>query len=284
VALGVTVTFAAYLIGTFFNEMRGLVARLYLGVRRTAGSPHIVERRTDSVTRARERSLAWRRRVVDRWRDLINLKRILDSPQRLFKGRVLLGIPKMIMEFLIGVGIGALAIPLLLFSGLISLGAKLLDWTEAAVMRLARWLIGIRIEPYKPFLSKQGVGAVERYLEGKSGPFRAGVKPGVADVIADFPVIRTRLIHRSAVTANEYDRLRAEADFRSAIVPPLLAILCIFVFEVSPLWILTAPLLLVLLATARSKRREGGDILADALGVVDAPSAEPRPEPLPAPR
>lgn len=96
----------------------------------------------------------------------------------------------------------------------------------------------------------------------------------MADVIADFPIIRTRLIHKSPDTVSEYDRLTAEADFRSAIVPPLLAIIVVFVDEVSFLWGLAGILLLVLLATARQKRREAGDILADTLGVVEAPCLE----------
>jgi hypothetical protein len=93
----------------------------------------------------------------------------------------------------------------------------------------------------------------------------------VADVIADFPIVRTRLIHESPDTVSEYDRLRAEADFRSAIVLPLLAIIILFAFEISWHWGLAAGLLLILLGTARQKRREAGDILADALGIVDAP-------------
>jgi hypothetical protein len=146
-----------------------------------------------------------------------------------------------------------------------------------------RWMSSIRIEPYKPFVSEDGVASIERYLRHEKNAHQ-GSKPGrndstwqqptIADVIADFPIVRTRLIHKSPDTAAEYDRLRAEADFRSAIVPPLFAILVLFVVEVAWLWGLATLLLLVLLATARQKRREAGDVLADTLGVVHAPCVE----------
>ena len=148
---------------------------------------------------------------------------------------------------------------------------------------LMRRITSIRIEPYKPFASEQGIAAIKRYLEQEKNQTRIKFNskeparsawPTVADVIADFPILRTRLIHESPDTVSEYDRLRAEADFRSAIVPPLLAIIMVFALKVSWLWSLAALLLLILLATARQKRREAGDILADTLGVVAAPCVE----------
>lgn len=95
-------------------------------------------------------------------------------------------------------------------------------------------------------------------------------------MIADFPVIRNRLIHSSAATVSEIDRLYAEAEFRAAIVLPLAFIGGLVCFEVSWWWALTGPLLLALSITARARRREAGDLMADALsqGVVKAPSVE----------
>jgi hypothetical protein len=150
---------------------------------------------------------------------------------------------------------------------LVELGETANEWINSVVRRLS----SIRVEPYRPFVSEQGVSAIERYLNQKQSSDEG---PTIADVIADFPVVRTRLIHASPDTVSEYDRLRAEADFRSAIFIPLAGILAILVIKVSPLWAAALLPLVIVLGTARAKRREAGDILADALGVVDAPSNE----------
>jgi hypothetical protein len=280
VALGVTVTFAAYLIGTFFNEFRGFIARLYLRARQTASSSISVQERTEALQEARARGAITRERLIERWKGLFDFNQFFDLPPARSAGRPLFVERAEILLRRIAYAMAAvLSAPLLLFSLSLSVAAKTTEWTEVLIFTLIRWVISIRVEPYKPFVTTNGVTAIERYLQREEGSFPEGVKPGVADVIADFPVIRTRLIHRSPDTVSEYDRLRAEADFRSAIVPPLFAILCVFAIKLSPLWGLGVPFLLILVATARTKRREAGDILADTLGVVDAPAIEPRPSP-----
>jgi hypothetical protein len=272
VALGLTVTFFAYLIGTFFNELRSLVARLYLRARQTAGSSLAVQKRTEAIEEKRRQAAESRRRASDRWRQIgkVDVRR----RQIPLHGGVWRRI-QVTVEFLVEFIFALLTLPQFLFGLGVTVVGKVMDFVDAFVFRLAGWLIGSRAEPYRPFLSTQGVNAVERYLKERRKDFPKSVNPGVADVLADFPVIRTRLIYQSPDTVSEYDRLRAEADFRTAIVPPLVMIMAVFVVKLSWMWALTAPLILVLVVTAKTKRREAGDILADSLGVVDAPSVRP---------
>jgi hypothetical protein len=285
VALGVTVTFVAYLIGTFFDELRGFIARLYLRARQTASSSISVQERTEALQEARARGAVTRERVLGRWKRVVDFNQFFDLPPSLSAGRHIwierAGILLRRTAYALAAVVSA---PLLLFSLSLSIAAKTSEWTEDLIFTLIRWVISIRVEPYKPFVTINGVTAIERYLQREEGSFPEGVKPGVADVITDFPVIRTRLIHRSPDTVSEYDRLRAEADFRSAIVLPLFAILCVFAIKLSPLWVFGVPFLLILVTTARTRRREAGDVLADTLGVVDAPAIEPRPSSAPGSR
>jgi hypothetical protein len=284
VALGITLTFAAYLIGTFFNEARGLLARVYLAARRSASGESSAERRTAVIENAR-RQRHDRREERRRSR----LERLgkhspevhptsQERPSRGALAAFLVGFNKGLIEAaeIASRGVGALIYSSNIMAEGLVVGVE--DFQEGMLV-VVRRLSSIRIEPYKPFVSKEGAAAIERYVERKKAGIRFGKAkeapgPTVADVIADFPIVRTRLIHKSPDTVSEYDRLRAEADFRSAIVPPLFAIIVLFALEVSWHWALMTGLLLILLITARQKRREAGDILADTLGIVDAPCVE----------
>ncbi len=271
VALGLGATFVAYLIGTFMNEIRGVLSRLYLNARRSAGATQTAEERELIAERQRER----RRQAWTRLRGyLASLSPVgrRDKAERKEKPR---RGPEQVPTLTIEAAGAAMEIAVGGINSLTRAAAEVLELNKS-VQALVRSLSEIRIEPYKPYLSNQGVLAVERYLS-EILPERSNENsPGVADVISDFPVIRARLIHPSAETVSEVDRLRAEADFRSAIAPPLLALVVLLACAVSAWWLATLPILATLLMTARTKRRECGDLMADALArrVVEAPSVE----------
>jgi len=269
VALGLGATFAAYLIGTFMNEIRGVLSRLYLSARSTAGAPQTTKEREQLKERRRER----RRETWGRLRRALAL--LSPGP---WQGGEKVGtqvdfgqLPVLTLRA-VGTGFEMVVVAVINFTR--ALGATF-DLSPA-IRSVVRSLSEIRIEPYKPYLSNQGVLAVERYLAETLPRNPMENLPGVADVISDFPVVRARLIHLSAETVNEADRLRAEADFRSAITLPLFALVLLLACVVSAWWLATLPILVTLLMTARSKRRECGDLMADALaqGVVEAPSVE----------
>jgi hypothetical protein len=269
VALGVAITFAAYLIGTFFNEARGVLARLYLRARQSASTgPEAVAGSEEATQRRRRRRREALSGALPERRPHLPSKRRDARPRR--SDQALANwINQLILEMaLFGAQLGGAAVTA--SSVFAEAAFELNEAIQRGVNSFVRRLISIRIEPYRPFVSEHGVKAIERYL-------RQQVPQGqlaVADVIADFPIIRTRLIHRSPDTVSEHDRLRAEADFRSAIFFPLLGIIAILVIKVSWLWAAATLPLLILISTARAKRREAGDILADLLGVVEAPCVE----------
>lgn len=266
-ALAATATFAAYLIGTFFNELRTVVARLYLRARQSAGSSTSAQIRAevaDTLKQQRET----RRRLRNSKQETMGLSRPEGdegdtSPTA--KAREVVSRLTDILQETLGV---VRPLPFSVFATAVS------DVIEELALAAARPLIAIRIEPYKPFVSERGIASIERYLK-RSVASQEIADSEVADVIADFPVVRTRLLHKSPDTVNEYDRLRTEAEFRSAIFLPLFALIVILVVKASWLWVFLLVPLSILLGTARAKRRDAGDILADVLGsVVQAPSVE----------
>jgi hypothetical protein len=274
VALSVAATFVAYLIGTTFNEVRNLFARAYLKTRRTVGQAP-AEKRAEALAQAEGESRAQRKRLEDRMKTLVDrLSGNGAAPEQSPEGSS--SLERSLVTGLTS-ALGAVIIfPSVFLRSILGLFSIALAANEAIVTWVLRGLISIRIEPYKPFLSAQGVEAIKRYLAKEGGEAAADAWPTVADVIADFPVIRNRLIHASSATVSEIDRLYAEADFRAAIFLPLLFIGGLVCVEVSWWWAFTAPLLLALSLTARARRRDAGDLMADALSqeVVRAPSVE----------
>jgi hypothetical protein len=162
-----------------------------------------------------------------------------------------------------------------MLKGFFSLFFSAMNIGEAVTNWIAKLLVRAGADPYKPYLSANGVAAARRYL-GTKIKLRSENMPDVADLITDFPVLRMRLIHQSPDTASEVDRLNAEADFRLAIVLPLLAISLIFAFEVSFFFLFLCPPLLALRITARQKHYEAGELMIDALNqdVIQAPTVE----------
>jgi hypothetical protein len=273
-ALGIALTFAAYLIGTGANELRGLVSTLYLRARQSATDSLSAEERAEIVVQAREQNRKSRERLKIQRRRLSRIP--LRRRRSIRKRRTLLGDIQSATNIL-----GQMLRPSfeLFASGFTTLMRAVVDTTELSeevAAAIATLLSRVGADPYKPYLSYRGVKTVHRYLAKSLPEASVDEAPTVADVIVDFPVLRSRLIHSSPDTVSEIDRLNAEADFRSAIVLPLMAIAAVFGFEVSALWFLTWPFLLALRMTARRRRYDAGELMADSLvrEVISAPSVE----------
>ncbi len=277
VAKGVAATFTAYLLGTFVNEGRSVMSRIYLYARQSEYfTPDVARGRLSQRLEKRQKILVNRR--IRRVRRRSSRREALKL-SLLQTDRVGVEVPTYVARAILAV--------LPIFERLGSIVTSLLDWVvlaftlpfivlEVAGLALLRSIIAMRAEPYKPFLTPRGVSALENYLESALPSKTNRAAPGIADAIADFPVIRTRLIHTSVDTVSEVDRLVAEAEFRSAIVAPLILLVGLLAVNTSLLWLLLWPLLLTLLSSARDRRRESGDLLVDALcqGVVTAPSVD----------
>ncbi|MGN6816335.1 MAG: hypothetical protein ACTHK3_09670 [Solirubrobacterales bacterium] len=274
-ALGAAVTFAAYLLGTFVNEGRNVMAQIYLFARqsetltpdiaKTRLSKRIEWRRKTRLRRYRDRLRRQRRREETLERAWISLTRPLGLPDQS------LVVPGLFLTAVEGLG-GFIR-------GFATIAASLLTLPliglEAAGIAILQSLIAMRAEPYKPFLTRQGVERLDRYLRSRAQLRDSQLS--IADLISEFPVVRARLIHDSIDTVNEVDRLVAESEFRSAIVPPLMFLVGLLALDTSLAWLLPWPVLLTLLNVARERRRESGDLLVDALcrGVVVPPSLDP---------
>ncbi len=272
VALGIAISFVAYLIGTGVNELRGLLSSAYLRVRQSASSSLTAEERAEVLAEVREGREKTRALFVDSWSGLWGFlgrgERVPaeGSGSSIAPGLVWAYVREILRAIAMGIAMGLRAI--------LGYGIKVDSVADAIADWTARLLIKAGADPYKPYLSVDGVANAKRYL-AQTLPSSQD-PPDVADLIADFPVLRMRLIHASPETASEVDRLNAEADFRSAITLPLLAIAAIFALKVSLLFLIFWPLLFALRMTARQRRYEAAELMVDALiqGVIEAPTVE----------
>ena len=271
-ALGIAVSFAAYLIGTAANEIRGMLSSAYLRVRRSAGDSLPVEERKRILDEAVQSNRAVYQRFADIARRLVGLgrkgKREREGDERVFDVGAVVDATGQLLVQAARVAVGGFGIFLSSVFALAALGQEVMTW-------IARLLVQAGADPYRPYLSADGVAAARRYL-AREVSLKPRDAPDVADLISDFPVLRMRLIHGSPDTASEVDRLNAEADFRSAIIPPLLVIAAIFALKASLIFLLFWPPLLALRATTRHKRYEAGELMIDALlqKVIKAPTVE----------
>jgi hypothetical protein len=100
------------------------------------------------------------------------------------------------------------------------------------------------------------------------------------EVIAEMRLIERRLIGERTELYEEADRLRAEAELRSAIAPPLVALAGLVAYSIGWLGLLAFPLLALLVAAlyeqGQRRLRDRNDLLVDALvlGRVEAPALE----------
>jgi len=72
----------------------------------------------------------------------------------------------------------------------------------------------------------------------------------------------------------EVDRLRAEGELRLAVVPPMISLIILLAVSNSPLWILSIPLVVLLLVQGMRREADSRKIIADAIafGRIDSPS------------
>jgi hypothetical protein len=276
VAKGVAVTFVAYLLGTFVNEGRSVMSRVYLYARQSENfTPDIARTRLSVRLEDRLRSRrqpSWRLKRKSYFRAVFEQSYTFRYRRYELVSRVTLACLKFLERVISMLGSGMRAAAMAFAVPVIAV--------EVAGLALLRSIISMRAEPYKPFLTPRGVTSLEAYLESAGSLKTNSTVPGIADVIADFPVIRARLIHTSVDTVNEVDRLVSEAEFRSSIVAPLTFLIALLAIDTSLWWLLLWPLLLTLLSAARERRRESGDLLVDALcqGVVTSPALDARPK------
>jgi tetratricopeptide (TPR) repeat protein len=123
------------------------------------------------------------------------------------------------------------------------------------------------------------VQAIQRSLyQVALSPGEKGVdgEPSSKAVEGDLPLIRTLLLGEYPDLVAELDRLQAEADLRITVAVPIVALVVLFCFEVSPFWLLALILAGGLLAQGYKRQVEVGDLLAKALriGKVDAPTLQ----------
>ncbi len=95
-------------------------------------------------------------------------------------------------------------------------------------------------------------------------------------LLRELDLMFTRLIGESMELHSAVDRLRAEADFRLAVLPPLLCLSVTLAVQASIFWVATFPVLFLLYKQGIWRREEAGDLLVDALALhkVEAPSLE----------
>lgn len=105
---------------------------------------------------------------------------------------------------------------------------------------------------------------------------RLDVEHYVEDVTRDLPLMPLRLLAegKAQQVYGEFDRLRAEAEFRASVALPLLALVCVVAWRVTPWWLLALIVPVILLVEAIRNVTEAADVLAEATraGVVGSPA------------
>lgn len=98
----------------------------------------------------------------------------------------------------------------------------------------------------------------------------------VGALLGDLQLVETRLIGELSELYSAADRLRAEAEFREAVIPPLAALVALVAFETSPTGVVALVPLVLLYWQGVRRRQARNDLLADALllGRVEAPTIE----------
>lgn len=85
------------------------------------------------------------------------------------------------------------------------------------------------------------------------------------DLWQNRPLLETRLREQAASTASKIERIDAEADFREAISPPLVALAIVLALQISWFWLGLLVIPAALFVQARLFRRSASRELADAL-------------------
>lgn len=97
-----------------------------------------------------------------------------------------------------------------------------------------------------------------------------------ADIVAELPLVATRLMVESPELYASSDRLRAEAQLRFSVALALPAVLLVAAMQYSALWALGGIACAIFYSQAQVRARESSDLLVDALliGKVEAPAAQ----------
>lgn len=85
------------------------------------------------------------------------------------------------------------------------------------------------------------------------------------DVLRELDVVKTRLLTSDLNLHSEVDRRDTEATFRLAVVPPLAGIFLFMTFADRLLWLIGLTVVGGLVWQGLQQRREGGDLLVDAI-------------------
>jgi hypothetical protein len=92
-------------------------------------------------------------------------------------------------------------------------------------------------------------------------------------LVADLNLVPSRLLGRDPDLYGAYDRKRSEAEFRGAVSLPLLAVCFTLAFEINWFWLLLLPVPIILIRQAMGLQRAASDVLAEAVrsGRVESP-------------
>lgn len=100
----------------------------------------------------------------------------------------------------------------------------------------------------------------------------------VEELLEDLDLVKTRLLEHHREVFSVSDRLNSEADLRFAVIPPLLLLAGVIANRAETWWLFLVFLVPICLLgiQAWARKRRGGDVLADALGLrlVEAPASE----------
>ena len=122
----------------------------------------------------------------------------------------------------------------------------------------------------------QRVDAIPMLRQRAGGKSTMTPENVVKTLVEELNLLSTRLIGKESELFSAVDRIRAEAEFRLALVPPALFVVVVLANNWSPSWLLTLPLIAALYLDGVRKHQAAGDLLADALllGRTEAPSLE----------
>jgi hypothetical protein len=128
-----------------------------------------------------------------------------------------------------------------------------------------------------PQLTREGISVSEALGQEMAGRIKTtgSVTSALfAQVLDEFDLATTRLIGDQPELFSAIDRPRAEAEFRFALVPPLVALTVVLVALTDNVtWIIGLAVPIALFFQGFRRRRTAGDLLADALylGRIEAP-------------
>ena len=144
-------------------------------------------------------------------------------------------------------------------------------------------------EGFRGEISKSGLLALHAFLRGllqeKVGKASIRVQGTIPDdltmryvlgIFSEFRVVQTRLIGESNELFTQFDRFRAEAEFRRSMVVPLSVLVILVAVQTTWIWLFGFLIQFLLYRDAVRLQESAGDVLADAVAAakVSSPSLE----------